>query len=145
MPERADARDVVRAEPREELLRGGAQQRQVALHAARDVQHDDEPDGLGGVVEQRDRLGLPFVAHLEVVPRERRDEPAVSIRHGDEDTDGVARAAEHRLLPPGRAKHAKDARGERQIREGPSHAHHSFLRKRGTCSYSDFYLRVVDS
>ena len=107
VPERADARAVVRAEPREELLRGGAQQRQVALHAARDVQHDDEADGLRGVVEQRDRLRLPFVAHLEVVPRERRDEAAVSIRHGDEDTDGVARAAENRLLPPGRAKHAQ--------------------------------------
>ena len=34
LPERADARDVVREEPREELGRGGAQQLQVARHAA---------------------------------------------------------------------------------------------------------------
>ena len=80
--------------------------------------------GCGRVVEQRDRLRLPFVAHLEVVLRERRDEPAVSIRDGDEDAHGVARAAEDRLLPPGRAKHAKDTRGERSVREKPRHGQH---------------------
>ena len=67
MAERADARDVVGPQPREELQRGGAQERQVAHHAARDVQHHDEANGLRGVVEQRDRLRLPFVTHLEVV------------------------------------------------------------------------------
>ena len=106
-----------------------AQQRQVALHAARDVQHDDEPDGLGRVVEQRDRLRLAFVAHLEVVPRERRDEPAVSIGHGDEDADGVARAAKDRLLRRAGAEHPENTRGKRSVREEPRHAHDSFIRR----------------
>ncbi len=58
--------------------------------------------GLGRVVELGDRLRLALVAHLEVVLCQGGDEPAVSIRHGDEDTDGVAPAAKDRLLPPGR-------------------------------------------
>ena len=100
---------------------GGAQQRQVALHAAGDVEHDDQPDRLGRVVELGDRLRLALVAHLEVVLRQRRDEPAVSIGHGDEDTDGVAAAAEDRLLEPGRGHGGNDAGGQRHTRQQPFH------------------------
>ena len=75
-----------------------AQQRQVALHAARHVEHHDEPDGLRRVVEQDDRLRLALVAHLEVVLRQRRHEPPLAVGHGDEHPHDVAAASEHRLL-----------------------------------------------
>ena len=38
-------------QPREELLRRRAQQRQVAFHAAGHVEHDDQADRLRRVVE----------------------------------------------------------------------------------------------
>ena len=131
VPERADARHVVGAERQEEQVGGFAQEREVALHAARDVQHDDEPDRLRGAVEERDRLRFAFVAHLEVVTAERRDEPAVSIRHGDEDTDRVARAAEDGLLASRRAEHTKGTGGERSAGEEPRHAQDSSIHRPG--------------
>ena len=92
---------ILAAEPREELLGGPAQQRQVALHAARHVEHHDEPNRLRGVVEDRDRLRLAVVAHLEVVTRQRGDEPPVAVGDGDEDPNQVALAAKGwRLLGP---------------------------------------------
>ena len=75
--------------------------------------------------------GLPSSRTSKSVPRQRRDEPAVSIRHGGEDTDGVAPAAKDRLLPPGRTEHAKDTRDQRPAREEPCHAHHSYIRRPG--------------
>jgi hypothetical protein len=44
--ERTDPRLIVWAQPRKKLRRSGSKQLQVALHAARDVQHDDQPDRL---------------------------------------------------------------------------------------------------
>ena len=48
-----------------------AQQLQIALHAARHVEQHDQTNGLRRVVEERDRLGLAFVADLEVFLFER--------------------------------------------------------------------------
>ena len=63
-----------------------------------------ETDGLWRVVEERDRLRLAFVANLEVLLLERRDETAVTIGDGDEDANRVTGAAKRRLLLSGRAK-----------------------------------------
>src|SRR4030095_15597019 len=63
-----DAGAVIGAEPREELFGGSTQQRQVTLHAARHIQHDDEPDRLRCVVEQRDRLRLAPVPGFTNIP-----------------------------------------------------------------------------
>ena len=102
LAERTDAHQIIRAEPGEELIRRGAQQRQVALHAPRDVQHLDQPHRLRCVVEDRDRLRPPVVADFEIVARKRRHEPAVPVGDGDEHLDGVAGAAEDgRLLRRG--------------------------------------------
>ena len=125
VPERADTRDIFRTKPREELRARGAQQRQVALHAAGDIQHDDEPDRPGRVVELGDRLRRAFVAHFEAVLREGRDEPAVPIRHGGEDSNGVAPAAEDGLIRPGGAEHTNETGNECPAREELLHAYHS--------------------
>jgi hypothetical protein len=45
------ARHVVGAQSREQLVGRLAQQLQVAFHAARDVEHDDQADRLRRVVE----------------------------------------------------------------------------------------------
>jgi hypothetical protein len=99
------------------------------------------------VVELSNRLRLSFVPDLEVVLCEGRDEPAVSIRHGDEDTDGVAPAAKDRLLPPNRAdpstvlrvalslskgEHAKNTGGQCPACEEPLHSHDTFIPRPGS-------------
>ena len=101
MNEGADARDVLWQEPPEQLCAGGAQQRQVAFHAARDVEHDDHPDRLGPVIELGDRLRLAVVAQLELVLGEIGDELAVAIGDGGEHANGVAAGAKGRLLRAG--------------------------------------------
>src|SRR5262249_23605794 len=123
--------DVIRAKPCEELFGAAAKQRQVAVHAPRNVQHDDQADGLGRIVEESDRLRLPFVTHLEGITCKVRGEPAISIRHGDEDTDGLTRAAEDRLLPPGRTERAKGTGRKRPEPEKRNHAHSSFFGRPG--------------
>ena len=98
-----------------------AQQRQVAFHAARDVEHDDEPDRLRRVVEERDRLRLALVADLEIVLFEIGDQASVVVRDRDEHADRVAGAAEGRLLrqrllrvESDDRERGDDARAERQ-------------------------------
>ena len=93
---------------REELLAPRPEQRQVALHAAADVEHDDDPDGLRRVVEDRQGLGAPVVEHLKVVAGQSRDEPVVFIGDGDEDRHAVADPAKDgRLLAAAlRVQHA---------------------------------------
>ena len=59
------------------------------------------------------------------------DQTAVPIRHRDEDTHGLARAAESRLLFD-RTENAEDARSQRPVREKPVHAHHSVKVQAGT-------------
>ena len=76
----------------------GTQQREVALHAARNVQHDDEPYRLRRVVEQRDGLRLALVAYSKASCCSVGDEAAVSIHHGDEDPHGVPDTAKNRRL-----------------------------------------------
>ena len=121
MSERAEAHTVVGTEPGQQFPGALAQQRQIALHAARDVEHHDEADGLWRVVEERDRLRLAFVTNLEVLLLERGDETAVTIGDGDEHADGVAGAAKRRLLLSGRAKCRAYTRGEDSRREDPGH------------------------
>jgi len=80
------------------LFGGCAQERQVPFHASRHIQHDHEANRLRGVVEERDGLGLPLVSEFEFVLGETGDEPAVSIQDRGEHPDGLATAAEGRLL-----------------------------------------------
>ncbi len=74
------------------------QQRQIALHAAGDVQHHDQADGLRAAVVLRERLRLSVVSHLEVVAGQRRDEAPVPIRDGHEDPNGIASATKDLLV-----------------------------------------------
>jgi hypothetical protein len=128
MSEGAKTHAVVKAEPCDELLCGRAQQREVPLHAPRDIQHDNEPDRLRTIVEHGNRLGPSLVADFEVLTRQIRDESAVTIRHGDEDANRVTPAAEDGLLPCSDAKYAKDAGGKCPEREDPSHTNNSIGR-----------------
>ena len=114
---RPQARHVFWQQPLEELDGGAAQQRQIALHAPGDVEHDDEPDRLRAVVELRERLRLAVVADLEVVAAECRHEPAVPVGHGDEDTDRVASRAEDLLCERRRTRCRKGQPHQRQARE----------------------------
>ena len=67
MPERAHACAIVRQKSLKELFGGSSKQRQVTLHAAGDVQHDNEANRLRSVVKQRDRLDFTLVANLEIL------------------------------------------------------------------------------
>ena len=120
--ERADADDILLQEAGEEVRRGIPQQRQMACHAAGDIEHHDQPDGLRCVVELRDRLRPAFVTYLELIPREGRDEAAVAVRHGDEDPDGVASGPKGWLLVPGRTERHERAGDQRPACEEPRHS-----------------------
>src|SRR6185295_8457735 len=84
--------------PPEEFIGGLTQQRQVALHAAGDVEHRDQSNRLRRVVEDGNRLRLALVADLEVALLEVRDEMTILVHDGDEHADGFTRALEGRLL-----------------------------------------------
>ena len=116
----AETRHVVGAEPHEELLRRGAQQLQIALHAARDVEHHDQLNRLRAVVEDGDRLRLALVANLEVLLHQRRHQTPVLVGDGGVDTHRVALATEDRLLRRG-AKPAESDGSERPESKESNH------------------------
>ena len=66
--------------------------------------------------------GAPFVADLELVLREVRDQPAVLVQHGDEHADEVRGAPEHRLLHRGRADQSHGQHAHRHDRGEPLHS-----------------------
>jgi len=120
MAERADAHDIVFLQTPEQLLGSRAQQLEVALHAARDVEEHDQANRLRRVVEERNRLRLAFVAQLEIVLGERGDEPAVAVGDGDERADDVARPTEDgRLLRRGAGRERN--RNARRVHEMANH------------------------
>ena len=121
MAERTNAGHVLLLKTSKELRPCGAQQRQIALHAAGHVEHHDQLDRLRSIVEQSDRLRLALVAHLEFVLCQGRHQPTIAVDHGDEDTDDVAAAAEDGLLEPGRGHGGNDAGGQRHTRQQPFH------------------------
>ena len=94
----------------------------------------DEADGLGGVVEEGNRLRLPFVPHFEVALRQRRDELALAISHRDEHAQRVRGALEHGLLRAGPAHHAQDARHENSARDDSGLRKGSSIRRTGICA-----------
>ena len=120
--ERSDASEIVLGEAREELRRGRAQQGQIALHAAGDVEHHDEANRLRLVLELRERLRMTVVPDLEVLARERRHEAAVLVRDGREDADDVAAAAKGRGLLARRAQRAHETDGQCSTRKESCHA-----------------------
>src|SRR5262245_1137329 len=85
------------------------------------------------MVEQRDQLRLALVANLEVFLLERRDEPAVAISNGREDTDVVGGTAKGRLLRS-RAQARQHTRQKDSRREDPDHTHSSHSRRQASHS-----------
>jgi hypothetical protein len=118
--EGAEPHEVVRSQSGDELLGRRAQQRQVALHAPRDVEHHDQTDWLRAVVEHGNRLRAPLVADFEVLAREIGNQPPVTIGDCDEDADCVAPAAEDGLLG-GNTEHPEKAGSKRPEYEKPGH------------------------
>ena len=127
MSEGAEAHQVVGTEPRDELLCAGTQQRQVALHAPRDIQHHDEPDRLGIVVEQRDRLGPPS-SRISKLSRTRfvTSRPSRSVTVTKTRTASPSRG--RWAVARSDAEPAKKAGGEHRVREEPSHSYNSIGR-----------------
>ena len=98
LAEGPDPSPIVEPKVFDELRGAVAKQRQVSRHAAGHVEHHDETDRGRRVVEERDRLRLPFVANLEIVLRQRGDETAVLVRHRHEGANEIAAAAKGRRL-----------------------------------------------
>ena len=68
--------------------------------------------GCGELSKSDDRLRLALVPHLEVTLRQRRHQPAVAIRHGDEHPHDVAAAPEHWRLLLGCIRDGEHSHGE---------------------------------
>src|SRR5678815_2438799 len=87
---------IIRAQVFDELRCAIAKQRQVALHAAGHVEHDDETNRPWRTVEEDDRLRLAIVADLEIVLAQRRDQAAVLIGDGHKRANELASSAKDR-------------------------------------------------
>ena len=94
---------------------GPTQQRQIALHAARDVQHDDQANRSRRIVEEGDRLRAPLVPQFEIFLFQRGDEAIVAVGHRDEDADQITGTAEDYLSGN------RHAAGQSEDQDGTQH------------------------
>ena len=87
--ERADHALVDRQQPHQECFGAVLHEIERERHAAAGVEHDDDGDRRGLVVEVGERLQLAVVVDLEVLLRQVRDEPLLRIRDRDVQRHGL--------------------------------------------------------
>jgi len=87
------AREIVWAQPPEQLLAGGPHERQISLHAAAQVQHNDEMDRLRRVVEERQRLQFAALVNFKIFLLQIGHKVIRFVRHRDIDGHRIDRAA----------------------------------------------------
>src|SRR5688500_3705082 len=98
LAKRTNPRGVAPPQMLDELGCAAAEEWQVALHAPRNVEQDDQPDVARLIDEERDRLRLSFVANLKVLLSQRRGEPTVPVGDGHIRPNEFAPAAKDGLV-----------------------------------------------